>query len=117
MWLVLGLTQAGDWFFGSVMGLGVLGLLYGASLVYGYAGTTLFSGIITTAQKRDVVDGATMQAAIASMTMTNAAGAAQGAHRGGGQPHAGHGARRRHAQVKNEEEKGEEEALMCIPVR
>ncbi|WP_269084681.1 proton-conducting transporter transmembrane domain-containing protein, partial [Sulfitobacter sp. HI0021] len=25
-------------------------LLYGASLVYGYAGTTLFAGIITTAQ-------------------------------------------------------------------
>jgi selenide,water dikinase len=33
-------------------------------------------GIITTAQKRDVVDGATMQAAITSMTTTNAAGAA-----------------------------------------
>ena len=30
-------------------------------------------GIITTAQKRDVVDPAIMQAAIASMTMTNAA--------------------------------------------
>ena len=29
-------------------------LLYGASLVYGYAGTTLFSGIITTAQSGDV---------------------------------------------------------------
>ena len=33
-------------------------------------------GIITTAQKRDVVDAATMQAAITSMTTTNAAGAA-----------------------------------------
>ena len=33
-------------------------------------------GIITTAQKRDVVDAATMQAAIASMTTTNGAGAA-----------------------------------------
>jgi selenide,water dikinase len=33
-------------------------------------------GIITTAQKRDVVDCATMQAAITSMTTTNAAGAA-----------------------------------------
>ena len=32
-------------------------------------------GIITTAQKRDVVDAATMQAAITSMTTTNAAGA------------------------------------------
>ena len=29
-------------------------LLYGASLVYGYAGTTLFSGIITTAQSGNV---------------------------------------------------------------
>ena len=29
-------------------------LLYGASLVYGYAGTTLFSGIIQTAQHGDV---------------------------------------------------------------
>ena len=29
-------------------------LLYGASLVYGYAGTTLFSGIITTAQAGEV---------------------------------------------------------------
>ena len=29
-------------------------LLYGASLVYGYAGTTLFSGIITTAQEGEV---------------------------------------------------------------
>ena len=33
-------------------------------------------GIITTAQKRDVVDAATMQAAITSMTTTNAGGAA-----------------------------------------
>ena len=33
-------------------------------------------GIITTAQKQDVVDAATMQAAITSMTTTNAAGAA-----------------------------------------
>ncbi len=33
-------------------------------------------GIITTAQKRDVVDAATMQAAITSMTTTNAAAAA-----------------------------------------
>jgi selenide,water dikinase len=33
-------------------------------------------GIITTAQKRDVVDAATMQAAITSMTTTNAVGAA-----------------------------------------
>jgi len=33
-------------------------------------------GIITTAQKRDVVDAATMQAAITSMTTTNGAGAA-----------------------------------------
>ena len=33
-------------------------------------------GIITTAQKRDVVDAATMQAAITSMTTTNSAGAA-----------------------------------------
>tara|TARA_B100000683_G_scaffold276358_1_gene330050 strand:- start:2805 stop:3764 length:960 start_codon:yes stop_codon:yes gene_type:complete len=33
-------------------------------------------GIITTAQKRDVVDDATMQAAITSMTTTNAGGAA-----------------------------------------
>ena len=33
-------------------------------------------GIITTAQKRNVVDAATMQAAITSMTTTNAAGAA-----------------------------------------
>ena len=33
-------------------------------------------GIITTAQKRDVVDAVTMQAAITSMTTTNAAGAA-----------------------------------------
>jgi NADH-quinone oxidoreductase subunit N len=32
-------------------------LLYGASLVYGYAGTTLFSGIIETAQSGDVSIG------------------------------------------------------------
>ena len=38
--------------------------------------TPLGIGIITTAQKRNVVDAATMQAAITSMTTTNAAGAA-----------------------------------------
>lgn len=49
------------------------GLRVGQSLVLT---KPLGIGIITTAQKRDVVDAATMQAAITSMTTTNAAGAA-----------------------------------------
>ncbi|UWR12837.1 NADH-quinone oxidoreductase subunit NuoN [Sulfitobacter mediterraneus] len=46
-------TEAGlKYFVLGALSSGVL--LYGASLVYGYAGTTLFSGIITTAQSGNV---------------------------------------------------------------
>jgi NADH-quinone oxidoreductase subunit N len=49
-------TEAGlKYFVLGALSSGVL--LYGASLVYGYAGTTLFSGIITTAQSGNVSVG------------------------------------------------------------